>query len=69
MCNTPFLLYFSSKHTSFNMYNISFFFRVSVVNILILIHIYNIPVFSIVDILVSICTKYTFFSINIPALI
>ena len=52
------------------MYNIYVFFRVSVVNILILICTkYNIPVFSIVDILVLICTTYTFFSINIPALI
>ena len=30
---------------------------------------YNIPVFSIVDILVLICTAYTFFSINILVLI
>ena len=62
MQQTVFFLYSSSKHTSFNMYNISVFFRVSVVN--------NIPVFSIiVDILVLICTTYTFFSIDILVLI
>ena len=60
----PIFLYFSSKHTSYNMYSILVFFLISVVNILVLIRATNrFFCISVVNVLVLICTTYPFFSV------